>query len=45
MVQWLGLHVSNARGMGLILGQETKILQAKQYGQYNWNERLSGWAC
>ena len=27
-VQWLGLHVSTARGLGLIPGQATKFLQA-----------------
>ena len=37
MVQWLRLHAFNAGGMGLIPGQETKILHAiphdVQHGQ------------
>ena len=28
VVQWLELHAFTAEGVGLILGQETKILQA-----------------
>ena len=32
-VQWLGLHASTAVGWGSILGQGTKIPQAKQRGQ------------
>ena len=31
--QWLGIHVSNAEGMGLIPDQETKIPYAPQCGQ------------
>ena len=33
VVQWLGLHVFTAKGMGSIPGQGTKIPQARQHGQ------------
>ena len=32
-VQWLGLHASNAGGMGSIPGQGTKTLHAARHGQ------------
>ena len=35
MVQWLRLCTSTARGVGLILGQETKIPHATQCSQKN----------
>ena len=35
MVQWLRLHISNARDMGSITGHETKIPYAAQYGEKN----------
>ena len=33
MIQWLGVHVSTARGMGSIPGQGSKIPQATQCSQ------------
>ena len=35
VVQWLRLHTSTARGMGLIRGWGTKILYATQHDQEN----------
>ena len=35
VVQWLRLHVSNARGMGSIPGQGTKITHTPWWGQEN----------
>ena len=32
-VQWLGLHTSPAKDLGLIPGWETKISQVAQHGQ------------
>ena len=37
VVQWLGLHTITAGAIGSILGQETKILHATQYGQTKTN--------
>ena len=31
VVQWLGLRAVTAKGLGLILGRGTEILQAKSY--------------
>ena len=45
MVQWSGLHASNAGGMGLIPGWGTKIPQAmqkkkqKQKQNKNWKKK------
>ena len=33
MLQWLRLRTFTAKGLGSILDQETKILQALQHGQ------------
>ena len=33
MVQWLKLHVSNAGGLGSVLGQGTKIPHANRYSK------------
>ena len=33
VVQWLRLHASNAGGVGLIPGQQTKIPHASECGQ------------
>ena len=42
VVQWLRLQASTAGGMGLILGQGTKILHASQCSQNikKWNKIL-----
>ena len=32
VVLWLGLRALTAKGLGLILGQGTEILQAESYG-------------
>ena len=37
VVQWLGLCASTAGGLGSILGEGTKILQAAQRGQKRKN--------
>ena len=41
VVQWLGLHVFTAKGMGSIPGQGTKIPQARQHGQNLKKKKVS----
>ena len=39
-VQWLGLHTSPAKDLGLIPGRETKISQVAQHGQKKESSRM-----
>ena len=43
MVQWLRLHASTAAGVGLILGQETKMLRDVAKERKNMNSVLGQW--
>ena len=43
MVQWLRLYVVNARGLGLIPGQRTKVPPAIQCGQRKKRDSIMSW--